>query len=61
MVDATGLSPMADPMDDPKDDPKDDPARDDAREGDSDGGGSFDLADCTRSSSFCILPIRPRI
>lgn len=57
MVDATGLSPMADPMDDPKDDP----ARDDAREGDSDGGGSFDLADCTRSSSFCILPIRPRI
>lgn len=49
IVDATGLSPITDPD------------REDAREGDSDGGGSLDLAECTRSSSFCILPIRPRI
>lgn len=38
-----------------------DPDRDDARDPPSDGGGSFDLADWTRSSSFCILPISPRI
>lgn len=49
IVDATGLSPIVDP------------AREDARDGDSDGGGSFDLAECTRSSNFCIFPIRPRI
>ena len=38
-----------------------DPERGDPREEVSDGAGSRDLADWTRSSSFCILPIRPRI
>lgn len=38
-----------------------DPERGEPREDVSDGAGSRDLADCTRSSSFCILPIRPRI
>lgn len=53
MVDPIGLLPRIDPARDP--------ARDEPRDGESDGGGSFDLADCTRSSSFCILPMRPRI
>lgn len=35
--------------------------RGDARGGVSTGAGSRDRADCTRSSSFCIFPIRPRI
>jgi hypothetical protein len=38
-----------------------DPERGEPREDVSDGAGSLDLADWTRSSSFCILPIRPRI
>lgn len=51
MLEATGLSPTTDP------------AREwgDPRDEVSEGAGSRDLADCTRSSSFCILPIRPRI
>ena len=38
-----------------------DPDRGDACDGDSMGAGSLDLADCTRCSSFCILPMSPRI
>jgi hypothetical protein len=33
----------------------------DALTGNEVGPGSFDRAVCTRSSSFCILPMRPRI
>lgn len=48
-VEGTGLSPITDPD------------RGDPSEEVSEGAGSRDFADCTRSSSFCILPIRPRI
>ena len=37
------------------------PLRGEARGGVEAGAGSFDFAECTRSSSFCIFPIRPRI
>ena len=53
MFEGTGLSPITDPGRDP--------GRGDPREDVSDGAGSRDLAVWTRSSSFCILPIRPRI
>jgi hypothetical protein len=48
-VDGTGLSPTTDPE------------RGEPRDEVSEGAGSSDLADCTRSSSFCIFPIKPRI
>ncbi len=41
--------------------PKAELARGEARGGVLVGAGSLDLAELTRSSSFCILPIRPRI
>ena len=37
------------------------PDRGDARGGVVVGAGSFERADWTRASSFCILPISPRI
>lgn len=37
------------------------PGRGEARGGLEVGAGSLDRAECTRCSSFCILPIRPRI
>ena len=40
--------------------PKAEPLRGDARGGVVIGAGSFDLAECTRASSFCILPRRLR-
>lgn len=41
--------------------PKADGVRGDAPFGVSTGAGSLDRAECTLSSSFCILPMRPRI
>ena len=41
--------------------PMADALRGDARGGVCTGAGSFDRADCTRCSSFCICPMRPRI
>ena len=38
-----------------------DPDRGEALGGVDTGAGSLDRADCTRCSSFCIFPIRPRI
>lgn len=38
-----------------------DPARGDALGLLADAGGNFDLTDCTRSSIFCMRPIRPLI
>lgn len=51
IVEATGLPPFTEI----------DPEREEVRDGESDGGGSLDLADWTLSSSCCILPMRPRI
>lgn len=51
MVEGTGLPPFTEI----------DPEREEVREGESEGGGSLDFADWTLSSSFCILPMRPRI
>lgn len=51
IVDGTGLSPITEPWRE----------RGDPREDVSEGAGRRDRADWTRSSSFCILPISPRI
>ena len=37
------------------------PSRGLARSGVAVGAGSLDRAECTRCSSFCMLPMRPRI